>query len=87
MTTTEASLPFDRAHSSLVLTVHELGEGEAVVELTWRSSSPWVPVGSMYLSSRNESLASSPHTLIVEAILKQLRLTLQGMLSEVWPPF
>jgi hypothetical protein len=80
-------MPFDRAHSSVVLTVHEHDHGEAIVELTWNSSSPWVPAGTMYLSSRNESLSSTPHTLIVESILKQLRLALQGMLAEVWPPF
>jgi hypothetical protein len=73
-------------HQGLTIGVDALDDGSAAVHVVWTSTSPWVPGGSMTLSTNDPRVFNLGYKGTVEGLIIQLRPTLQAMLSEVWPP-
>lgn len=87
MTTTEEADPYRPSSQVAIAVLEALSGGNAIIVVEWSSQSPWVPNGELRLRSTDAKLADMTPSVIVEAILKQLRLSLQAMVSEVWPAF
>lgn len=87
MTTTEDLDGIGMRKGSVRCLIYTLDQGGGVVAVTWDSSSPWVPSGSIELSTNDQTVVAMTAGQIVEGVIRQLRPVLQSMVQEVWQPF
>lgn len=87
MTTTGKNPNVSAPIGSVEIVVTSLLQGGAVIEVGWSGESPWVPKGSMVLSTNDDSVVGLTSGQVTEGLIRQLRPVLQSMLSGVWNPF
>lgn len=87
MTTTDDDPYYAAPVGQLGFVFSSLKDGGGQIDVTWTSSSPWVPKGQLQLSTHDESVVHLTTGQIAEGLIKQLRPVLAAMVSTVWSPF
>lgn len=87
MTSTEVPDELGAGRGHVHFSVFTLHQGGGLVVVSWGGDSPWVPTGSLELSTNDQTVVALTAGQIVEGVIRQLRPVLQSMVQEVWQPF
>lgn len=87
MTTTEEPEGVAAYAGKCYIRLWTLEQGGGVMEVSWHSPSPWVPNGTIQLSTNDQTVVALTAGQIVEGVIRQLRPVLQSMVQEIWQPF